>query len=128
VALQTIVGKLPGHVTGIDGSVEGGGMAVPAPGVGQSLEHVVHMALVAGHGLMGTDQLEGRPGMGKGGRTPDGCGVAGSTIVIEVSQDVVGVGRLGELRRMTDVAIGVLQLIVAARMAPGTLGGRMRTG
>jgi hypothetical protein len=86
------------------------------------------MALIAGHGLMCADELEGRPGMGKRGRAPYGCGVAGGTVVIEVSQHVVGIGRLGELRRMTHVAVGVLQLVVAARMAPGTLGSRMRTG
>ena len=128
VALQTVMAKLSDHVIGIDDSVEGRGMAVPAPRVRQPLEHIVHMALVAGHGLMGPDESEGRRHMGERGRTPDGCGVAGSAIVIEVSQHVVGIGRLGELRRMTHIAIGVLQLIVAVRMALGTLGGRMSTG
>ncbi len=60
MALQTVMVEQPGHVIGIDDTVEGRGMAVPATGVGQSLEHIVHMALVAGHGLMRPDELEGR--------------------------------------------------------------------
>ncbi len=60
MALQTVMVELAGNVIGIDDTVEGGGMAVPATGMGQSLEHIVHMALVAGHGLMRPDELEGR--------------------------------------------------------------------
>jgi hypothetical protein len=77
VALQTVMVELPGYVVGIDGSTEGRGMAVPTAGVGQSFEYIVHMALVTGYSLMGTDELEGRHRMGECGRTPDGCGVAG---------------------------------------------------
>ena len=60
MALQAVMVEQPGRVIGIGDTVEGRVMAVPAPGMGQSLEHIVHMALVAGHGLMRPDELEGR--------------------------------------------------------------------
>lgn len=91
MTLQAVVAELSGDVTGIGGSVERRGMAVPAAGVGQSTEYIVHMTLVAGHRLMGADEREGRGRMGERGRTPDGGGVAGLARGREVRSRMAGI-------------------------------------
>ena len=75
------------------------------------------MALGARYRLVSTLERERCTTVAECRRLPDSGRMTGLALMTEVSSNVIGVLRLGELRLMARIAIGVNQLIVPVHMA-----------
>jgi hypothetical protein len=83
----------------------------------QSLVLVVHMAIRTRHGLVCADEWKWCAAVKECGWPPHGCVMTWGAVVIEVTQNVIWICWLRELRCMTRIAVCVCQLIIPTNMA-----------
>jgi hypothetical protein len=124
VTLRAVVIELTRQVGRIGCRIEFRGMTIPAR-LKKSLELVIHVALVAGNGLVSTYQRERGCRMTECRRLPHRRGMAGSAVMVEVPYHMVRVRWLGELCCVAWVAVCVLELVIAICVTGSARGRQM---
>jgi hypothetical protein len=127
VTLRAVVIELTRQVGRICRGIELCGMAVPAR-LEQSLELVIHVALITGNGLVRTHQRECCCRMTECRRLPHCRCVTGCAVMIKVTHHMVRVRWLGELCCVAWITVGECQCVIVVDVACSARRGCMHAG